>query len=70
MKSYLGMAWNFSDVEAAREHLRDFKDMSVVIRANNKPDFDLLTKAKCKMHGMKNVRVLDGTKEPKIYHFD
>jgi hypothetical protein len=47
MKSYLGMAWNFSDVEAAREHLKDFKNMSVVIRANNKPDFDLLTKAKC-----------------------
>ena len=70
MKSYLGMTWNFSDVEAAREHLKDFKDMSVVIRANNKPDFDLLTKAKRKMHGMKKVRVLDGTKEPKIYHFD
>ena len=47
MKLYLGMAWNFNDVEAAREHLKDFKDMSVVIRANNKPDFDLLTKAKC-----------------------
>jgi len=30
----------------------------------------LLTKAKCKMHGMKKVRVLDGTKEPRIYHFD
>ena len=70
MKSYLGMTWNFSDVEAAREHLKDFKDMSVVIRANNKPDFELLTKAKRKMHGMKKVRVLDGTKEPKIYHFD
>ena len=70
MKLYLGMAWNFGDVKAAREHLKDFKDMSVVIRANNKPDFDLLTKAKCKMHGMNKVRVLDGTKEPKIYHFD
>jgi len=70
MKLYLGMAWNFSGVEAAREHLKDFKDMSVVIRANNKPDFDLLTKAKFKMHGMNKVRVLDGTKEPRIYHFD
>jgi hypothetical protein len=39
MKLYLGMAWNFGGVEAAREHLKDFKDMSVVIRANNKPAF-------------------------------
>ena len=70
MKLYLGMAWNFGGVEAAREHLKDFKDMSVVIRANNKPDFDLLTKAKFKMHGMNKVRVLDGTKEPRTYHFD
>ena len=70
MKLYLGMAWNFSGVEAAREHLKDFKDMSVVIRANNQPDFDLLTKAKFKMHGMNKIRVLDGTKEPRIYHFD
>jgi len=31
MKLYLGMAWNFSGVEAARKHLKDFKDMSVVI---------------------------------------
>jgi hypothetical protein len=44
--------------------------MSLVIRANNKPDFDLLTKAKCTMHGMKIVKVLDGTIEPRTYHFD
>ena len=44
--------------------------MSLEIKVNNKHDFDLLTKAKFKMHGMARVKVVDGIKEPKIYHFD
>jgi|TARA_Y100001951_G_scaffold99208_1_gene100936 hypothetical protein len=67
---WYGMAWGFTDVEAAREHLRKFKDMSLEIKVNNKHDFDLLTKAKFKMHGMARVKVVDGIKKPKIYHFD
>jgi hypothetical protein len=44
--------------------------MSVVIRANNKPDFDLADQSQMQYAWHEKVRVMDGTKEPKIYHFD
>ena len=44
--------------------------MSVVIRLDNQEDYDILTKAKFKMHGMKRVKIIDGIKHPREYHFD
>tara|TARA_R100000750_G_scaffold58901_1_gene46952 strand:+ start:389 stop:652 length:264 start_codon:yes stop_codon:yes gene_type:complete len=67
---WYGLALSFANVATAREYLRSCKDMSLVIRVNNKHDLDLLTKAKFKMHGMARVKVVDGIKKPKIYHFD
>jgi hypothetical protein len=67
---WYGLALSFANVATAREYLRSCKDMSLVIRVNNKHAFDLLTKAKFKMHGMARVKVVDGIKKPKIYHFD
>ena len=65
-----GRCLNLKNVTAAREYLKDFKDMSVVIRLDNQEDYDILTKAKFKMHGMKRVKIIDGIKNPKEYHFD
>ena len=65
-----GLHLQLKNVTAAREYLRQFKEMSVVIRLDNNQDFDLLAKAKFKMHGMKGVKLIDGLKNPKEYHFD
>ena len=65
-----GRCLNLKNVTAAREYLKHFKDMSVVIRLDNQEDYDILTKAKFKMHGMQNVKIIDGIKHPREYHFD
>ena len=71
----MGRLWNglhlkLKNITAARAYLKQFKDMSVMIRLDNNQDFDLLTKAKFKMHGMKGVKLIDGLKNPKEYYFD
>ena len=71
----MGRLWNglhlkLKNITVAREYLKQFKDMSVVIRLDNNQDFDLLTKAKFKMHGMKGIKLIDGLKNPKEYYFD
>ena len=65
-----GLNLKLKGIAEAREYLRQFKDMSVVIRLDNLKDFELITKAKFKMHGMQNVKIIDGIKNPKEYHFD
>jgi hypothetical protein len=71
----MGRIWNglhlkLKNITAARAYLKQFKDMSVVVRLDNQKDFDLLTKAKFKMHGMKGIKLIDGLKNPKEYYFD
>jgi hypothetical protein len=71
----MGRIWNglhlkLKNITAARKYLRQFKDMSVVIRLDNNQDFDLLTKGKFKMHGMQGVKIIDGIAHPREYHFD
>ena len=71
----MGKIWNglhlkLKNITAARAYLKQFKDMSVVVRLDNQKDFDLLTKAKFKMHGMKGIKLIDGLKNPKEYYFD
>ena len=65
-----GLNLKLKGITAAREYLKHFKDMSVVIRLDNQEDYDILTKAKFKMHGMKRVKIIDGIKHPREYHFD
>ena len=65
-----GLNLKLKGIAEAREYLRQFKDMSVVIRLDNLKDFELITKAKFKMHGMQNVKIIDGIKHPREYHFD
>ena len=65
-----GLNLKLKGIVEAREYLRQFKDMSVVIRLDNLKDFELITKAKFKMHGMQNVKIIDGIKHPREYHFD
>ena len=50
-----GLNLKLKGLVEAREYLRQFKDMSVVIRLDNLKDFELLTKAKFKMHGLKRI---------------
>ena len=69
-KIWNGLHLNLKNITVAREYLKQFKDMSVVIRLDNNQDFDLLTKAKFKMHGMKGIKLIDGLKNPKEYYFD
>ena len=65
-----GRCLNLKNVTAAREYLKDFKDMSVVIRLDNQEDYDILTKAKFKMHGLKRIKIVDGLKHPKKFFYD
>ena len=69
-KIWNGLHLNLKNITVAREYLKQFKDMSVVIRLDNNQDFDLLTKGIFKMHGMKGVKLIDGLKNPKEYYFD
>ena len=65
-----GLNLKLKGIAEAREYLRQFKDMSVVIRLDNLKDFELITKAKFKMHGMQNVKIIEGIKHPREYNFD
>jgi hypothetical protein len=69
-KIWNGLHLNLKNITVAREYLKQFKDMSVVIRLDNNQDFDLLTKAKFKMHGLKRVKIINGIEHPREYHFD
>ena len=71
----MGKIWNglhlkLKNITAARAYLKQFKDMSVVVRLDNQKDFDLLTKAKFKMHGMKRIKLINGLENPRTYHFE
>ncbi len=61
-----GLSFDFKSVEEAREYLRQFKNMSVVIRLNNENDYSFLTKAIFKMHGMARIKIINGLANPKI----
>ena len=66
-KIWKGLNLKLKNVTAARKYLKQFKDMSVVIRLDNNQDFNLLTKAKFKMHGMKGIKIINGIDNPKEY---
>lgn len=66
---HYGIKLNLKSVEDAREYLRQFKDMSLVIRLNNESDYNLLTKGIFKMRGMKRIKILNGLENPRTYHF-
>ena len=67
---HYGIKLNLKSVEDAREYLRQFKDMSLVIRLNNESDYNLLTKGIFKMRGMKRIKIINGLKNPRTYHFE
>ena len=67
---YYGIKLNLKSVEDAREYLRQFKDMSLVIRLNNESDYNLLTKGIFKMRGMKRIKLINGLENPRTYHFE
>ena len=67
---WTGLNLNLKDIETARDYLRQFKDMSIVIRLNNNNDYELLNKAKFKMHGLSNIKLINGLDNPKAYHYD
>lgn len=69
-KIWKGLNLKLKNVTVARKYLKQFKDMSVVIRLDNNQDFNLLTKAKFKMHGMKGIKIINGIDNPKEYYFD
>ena len=65
-----GLNLKLKGIAEAREYLRQFKDMSVVIRLNNEKDFKLLKKAKFKMHGLKRIKIINGLENPKKFFYD
>ena len=67
---HYGIKLNLKSVEDAREYLRQFKDMSLVIRLNNESDYNLLTKGIFKMRGMKRIKLINGLENPRTYHFE
>ena len=67
---WTGLNLNLKDIETARDYLRQFKDMSIVIRLNNNNDYELLNKAKFKMHGLGRIKIVNGLDNPKVYHYD
>lgn len=66
---HYGIKLNLKSIEDARDYLRQFKDMSLVIRLNNESDYNLLTKGIFKMRGMKRIKIINGLKNPRTYHF-
>ena len=66
---HYGIKLNLKSVEDAREYMRQFKDMSLVIRLNNESDYNLLTKGIFKMRGMKRIKIINGLENPRTYHF-
>ena len=67
---HYGIKLNLKSVEDAREYLRQFKNMSLVIRLNNESDYNLLTKGIFKMRGMKRIKLINGLENPRTYHFE
>ena len=65
-----GLNLKLKGIVEAREYLRQFKDMSVVIRLDNLIDFELLTKAMFKMHGLKRIKIINGLENPKKFFYD
>ena len=65
-----GLNLKLKGIVEAREYLRQFKDMSVVIRLDNLKDFELLTKAKFKMQGLKRIKIINGLENPKKFFYD
>jgi len=68
--TYYGLKLNLKTIEDAREYLRQFKDMSLVIRVNGNKQYTLLTKGIFKMRGMKNIKLINGLENPRTYHFE
>ena len=66
---YYGIRLNLKNVKDARDYLRQFKDMSLVIRLNNENDFNLLIKGIFKMRGMKRIKIINGLENPRVYNF-
>ena len=66
---YYGIRLNLKNVKDARDYLRQFKDMSLVIRLNNESDYNLLTKGIFKMRGMKRIKIINGLENPRVYNF-
>ena len=65
-----GIKLNLKNVKDAREYLRQFKNMSLVIRVNGTKQYTLLTKGIFKMRGMKNIKLINGLENPRTYHFE
>lgn len=66
---HYGIKLNLKSIEDARDYLRQFKDMSLVIRLDNESDYNLLTKGIFKMRGMKRIKIINGLENPRTYHF-
>lgn len=66
---YYGIRLNLKNVKDARDYLRQFKDMSLVIRLNNESDYSLLIKGIFKMRGMKRIKIINGLENPRVYNF-
>ena len=67
---HYGIKLNLKSIEDARDYLRQFKDRSLVIRLDNESDYNLLTKGIFKMRGMKRIKIINGLKNPRTYHFE
>lgn len=65
-----GIKLNLKTVEDARKYLRQFKNMSLVIRLYHEEDYNLLTKGIFKMRGMKRIKLINGQENPRTYHFE
>jgi hypothetical protein len=68
--NWTGLNLKLKNIKKARDYLRQFKNMSIVIRLNNNNDYELLNKAKFKMHGLSNIKLINGLDNPRAYHFD
>ena len=68
--NWTGLNLKLKNIKKARDYLRQFKNMSIVIRLNNNNDYELLNKAKFKMHGLSNIKLIKGIDNPRVYHFD
>ena len=67
---HYGIKLNLKNVKGARDYLRQFKEMSLVIRVDNEKYYMLLTKGIFKMHGMKRIKLINGLENPRTYHFE
>ena len=68
--NWTGLNLKLKNIKKARDYLRQFKNMSIVIRLNNNNDYELLNKDKFKMHGLSNIKLINVLYNPRAYHFD